>query len=453
MKIIFIVIWVIVSIKLFVFWLWLWQLKEYHWGRFKAHFETQAWKKFLFSFHGARYPRLTSKVIVILVCGAIIEFFIIIYSLSLDWLNLFILYIALIILIPLIVSLMVQVFQIPTNFLIKRSLKLAAIKRNKFKNLVVIGITGSYGKTSVKEFLALFLGEKFNVLKTRNHINSEIGIANTILKDLKPEHEILVTEIGAYEVGKIKEVCNMINPQIGILTGINEQHMSTFGSQKNIIKAKNELLNSLPKEGFAISKDNLNLFAESVRIGKESLSFNVRGIGFKADLLGGHNINNILLAIQCAEKLGVPLNKMAEACIEIKPEQGGISFLKKENPTILDASYSSNPDGVIADLEYLSNYRGKKIIIMPCLIELGSSALEVHKRIGKKIAGVCDLAIITTEDYFIEIKQNNNNVILIEDSDKIMDKLRQYCLNTDVILMEGRVPRKLLALLKENYVD
>ena len=451
MKILFIIIWAIVFIKLFVFWVWLWQLKEYHWGRFKAHFETQAYRKFLFSFHGIRYPKITSKVSVILVCGAIIEFFIIIYSYPLDWSNFFFFYILIIALTPVIASLIVWFFQIPTALLIKRSLRLAAIKRNKMKNLIVIGVTGSYGKTSVKEFLALFLEEKYRVLKTRKHINSEVGIANTILKDLKPEHEILVAEIGAYEMGKIKQVCNMINPQIGVLTGINEQHMSTFGSQENIIKAKHELLDCLPKDGFAVSKDNLNLFAERITVNKESLSFYVKGIEFKADLLGSHNINNILLAAQCAEKLGVPLEKMSEACIEIKPEQGGMYFFKKENPTILNASYSANPDGVIADLEYLNNYKGKKIMVMPCLIELGSSGQRVHKTIGKKIAEICDLAIITTQDYYKELK--SDKTVLIENSDSIMDKIQEYCLNTDVILLESRVPRKLISLLKKVYVD
>jgi len=451
MKIFFVVIWAVVFTKLFVFWVWLWQLKEYHWGRFKAHFETQARRKFLFSFHGIRYPKLTSKTIVILVCGAIIEFFIIIYSYPLAWFDFFFFYIVIIVLTPLITSLIVLFFQIPTALLIKRSLRLAAIKRNKMKNLIVIGVTGSYGKTSVKEFLALFLGEKYKVLKTRKHINSEVGIANTILNDLKPEHEFLVAEIGAYERGKIKQVCNMINPQIGVLTGINEQHMSTFGSQENIIKAKHELLDCLPKDGFFITKDNLTLIPEKITVNKESLSFYVKGIEFKADLLGSHNINNILLAAQCAEKLGVPLEKMAEACIEIKPEQGGMSFLKKENPVILNASYSANPDGVIADLEYLSNYKGKKIIVMPCLIELGSSAKRVHKTIAKKIAEVCDLAIITTQDYYQDLK--SSKTVLVENADSIMDKIQEHCLNTDVILLEGRVPRKLIALLKKVYVD
>ncbi len=439
-KILISIVWFLVFTKLLIFWVWLWQIKEYHWPRFKAHFETQKIRKFLFSLHGIRSPELTQKVAVILTIGIFVEFFFLLFiSNFTDYLFYTILLIS-VILAPIIISILILFFQIPANILIKRVLKEAEQKRKEFKNLTVIGITGSYGKTAVKEFLYEILSEKYNVLKTERNINAEIGIAKTILNELKPEHQIFIAEIGAYEIGKIKQVAQMIKPKIGILTGINEQHLSTFGSQENIIKAKYELIEALPKDGTAIIKDKLDIQAEDIRVEKEYLLFRIEPVHFKVNLLGKHNIQNILLAASCAKKLGMSLEEISKACLKIEPKQGGMKLLKRNGLIILDASYSANPDGVIADLDYLQIYSGIKIVVMPCLIELGEASKQIHKRIGRKIAKVCDFAIITTKDYFKEIKGENKNVFLIENPEDIIAKVRELSNQETVILLEGRVP-------------
>jgi len=444
-KILISILWFLIFTKLLVFWVWFWQLKEYHWLRFKAHFETQKIRKFVFSFHGIRCPELTPKVAVILAVGIFIEFLFLLFISNFTNYLFYIFILISIILAPIIISILILFFQIPANILIKRSLKEAEQKRNRFENLTVIGITGSYGKSSTKEFLATILSEKYNVLKTKRNINAEIGIAKIILNELKLEHQIFIAEIGAYEIGKIKQVCEIIKPKIGILTGINEQHLSTFGSLENIKKAKNEILEC---SEIKIDYNNLDLFATNIVVGKEFVSFKVDGKDFRVNLLGKHNINNILLAASCAKKLGMSLEEISRACLKIKPEQGGMKFLKRNGLIILDASYSANPDGVIADLEYLKLYQGKKVIIMPCLIELGNAAKEVHQRIGKKIAEVCDLAIITTKDYFQEIKQEFPKAVLFENPKKIIAKIKEFSSPESVILLEGRVSKKLIEFLK-----
>ncbi|PIR71919.1 MAG: hypothetical protein COU42_03070 [Candidatus Nealsonbacteria bacterium CG10_big_fil_rev_8_21_14_0_10_36_24] len=296
-------------------------------------------------------------------------------------------------------------------------------------------------------------------MKTPKNINAEIGIAKTILNELKPEHQVFIAEIGAYERGKIKEVCRMLGPKIGILTGINEQHLSTFGSLENIKKAKYELIESLPRtiivrglpeDGIAIIRDKLDLRADDIRVEKEYIFFKVSGVNFKVNLLGIHNIDNILLSASCAQKLGMSLEEISRACLKIKPEQGGMKFLRKDAPVVIDSSYSANPDGVIADLDYLKTLRqaqGKLIIVMPCLIELGRVSKEVHKRIGRKIGEVCDLAIITTRDYFKEIKKTAEigslQIFLIENPKEIIAKIKEFCKNDDVVLLEGRVPKEI----------
>lgn len=442
MKIFISVIWFLIFFKLLLFWVWLWQLKGYHRGRFKAHFETQKIRKLLFSFHGIRYPKLTSKVIVILISGILLEFLILFYFYSL------LLLLILIGLAPIISSILVLIFQIPTIILVKIILNKARKKRKKLKNLIVVSITGSYGKTSTKEFLFTFLSQKYRVLKTKANANTTLGVANTILKDLNQKHEIFICEIGAYKKGEIKKMCEFVKPKIGILTGINEQHLAIFGSLENIKKAKYELIESLPEDGIAILKNKLDLRTEDITVEKEYLFFKINSVAFKVNLLGKHNIDNILLAVSCAQKLGMNLEEIAKACLKIKPEQGGMKFLRKESPFILDSSYSANPDGVIADLEYLKIYFGRKIIVMPCLIELGLASSGIHQRIGRKISKVCDLAIITTKDYFREIKKEAPNALLLEKPKEIIEKIKEFNRPGDVVLLEGRVSKEVIDLLK-----
>ena len=440
MSILINIIFFLIFTKLFVFWLWLWQLKEYHFKRFIAHFETQTLRKIFFSFHGIRYPKTTNKILVLVVIGVIIEMVYLSYNpgvLSL---------IRSIILAPFYTSILVLLSNIPVKFFLKKDLILAEKKIAKMNNLTVIGITGSYGKTGVKEILSKILSSKFKTLKTEKNNNAEIGIARTILNELNDDHQIFIAEIGAYERGKIKEVTQMIKPRVGILTGINEQHLSTFGSLENIKSAKYELIDSLPKKGISIIKGNLEIKADNIVINKEDLSFDISGVNFKTNLIGRHNIDNILLATACALKLGMNLEDISRAVSQIK--QGPMKIIKKDHLIILDSTYSSNPNGVIANLDYLNIYKGRKIIIMPCLIELGNKSREIHERIGNKINEVCDLAIITTKDYFEEIKQDREKIILIEDPRKVIEKISNVSTSGTNILLEGRLNRKII----EEYV-
>jgi len=397
------------------------------------------------------------------------------------------------ILTPVITSAIVLIFQplavLGRNQIIRKAIK----KREQFKDLLVIGITGSYGKTSTKEFLATILSEKFKVLKTAEHQNSEVGISQCILNDLKPEHQIFVVEMGAYNRGGIKLLCDIARPKIGVITGINEQHLSTFGSLENIIKGKYELIESLPEDGLSIfNGDNeycfelykktlikkrvyslqssisglpSDIWAYNIRAEKDFITFKMTAgdemVDFRVSLLGSHNISNILAAVCCARELGMTLEEISRACQKIESWQSGIQLKRGRHPptvlhgiNIFDATYSANPDGVISHLEYLKIWPGKKVIIMPCLIELGSSSKEVHRRIGEKIGEVCNLAIITTKERFEEIKEgaigrgmNSENILFIENPKKIFEKIKVFCKEGDVVLLESRLPNQLIQQL------
>jgi len=438
------ILWLILMIKSLFFWVWLWQLKEYHWGRFKAYFETLGLGKFIFSYYRIKIPKLTDKVIVILFIGIVLELVFV------RFFNSYVYLVVSFIIAPLIFSIIILVFQIPVVMLRKRTLKKAEQKRKQFKELLVIGITGSYGKTSTKEFLYAVLSKKFNVLKTKKHINAEIGIAKAILNDLKKEHQIFIVEMGAYERGKIKEVCEMVKPSMGIITGINEQHMSTFGSLDNIKDGKYELIESLPEQGLAVFNgynEHCREMYERTSIHKritekidvetkgEHISFSINNINFKINLLGKHNAENILLAVFVARELGISLEETSKIFEKLEPLSGALKRKKK----VLDATYSANLHGVLSHLDYLSIYPGRKALVMPCLIELGSASKEIHKKIGEKIDRVCDLGIITTKDRFKELRGSSDKIIYMNDSKKIFDKVKGF----DIILLESRVPEKL----------
>ena len=457
MKLFITILWFLVFTKAFFFWVWLWQLKEYHLGRFKAHFETQKIRKIISSFYRVKFPKFTKKVIVIVGFGVLSEGLILvsIYGLENKWF--FLLLFFLLLLSIIISSLIVLFFQIPTYFLRKKILTRATKKREKFKNLLVIGITGSYGKTSTKEFLAEILSRKYTVLKTPKHVNAEIGIAKTILNELKEYHQIFVCEIGAYERGKIREVCQMIKPKIGILTGINEQHLSTFGSLENIIKAKYELIESLPEDGLAVFNGENEYCRELFQKTKIQKILS-KPSQHKFDLTGKNlfpwDLENLSLAVTVSEYLGIDKIKIEKALQDLESPikiKKGIQGLN-----IVDSTYSANPKSVVSHLNYLRGMEGKKVIVMPCLIELDKSAKEIHKRIGKKIGKICDLAIITTRDYFRELKAGaqksgmpEDKILLIEKPKQIFEKIKSFCSSEDIILLESRVPQTLVKMLIE----
>jgi len=475
--------WFARSTKSILFWLYLWQLKEYHTGRFLDHFLTAKGKGLLLNkllllklillagfffypdisffllllvyflesvkaltdvlYRKLKRPVFTKKTVLLVSVALVLEvaFILAIFNYAPSFLFFILGLLIFDILLPAIASIIVLLLQPLAVFGRNRIINKAKVKREKFKGLRVIGITGSYGKTSTKEILYAILSEKFKVLKTKEHQNSEIGISQCILNELGPGHQIFICEMGAYNRGGIKLLCDIAKPEIGILTGINEQHMATFGSQENIISAKYELIESLPKQGIAFFNGRNKYCRELYqKTGIKKILY-----GENVQLAGTENIEG---AKAVARELGMSQEEIDQT-VDPHFQQAGIQVKEGVNGLkIIDATYSANPDSVMAHLEYSKTLPGKKIIVMPCLIELGKASKEVHLRIGKKIGEVCDLAIITTKDRFKEIKEGaGEKVIFMEDPDKILEKVKSFIKERDVVLLESRLPQKLINLL------
>lgn len=386
--------------------------------------------------------------------------------------------------VPLTVFLLIMLTK-PLILIAKKNICRNAEQRiSLFPNLIVIGITGSYGKTSTKEFLAEILSQKYNILKTEAHVNTDIGVAKTVLSKLNYEHQVFVVEMGAYKRGEIKAICDIVKPNIGILTGINEQHLALFGSLENIIDGKFELLESLPKDGLAIincdnrlCEDNFgrifckkvgfslndkgDVNAENILITQDEIAFSVsydnKSISFTAHVFGKHFISNLLPAIYTGLYLKVPIKDIQSAVADLRPFPKTMQKIRtKKNFTIIDDSYNANPDGVILALDYLSVYPKnlKKAIVMPSLIELGSTAPAIHRAIGKKIAKICDYAVFLNKDYISDylvgmsaVKNNQCKYIIESNPQKIYDFLVIKLKNAGVVLFESRGGEKVIEML------
>ncbi|PIR02283.1 MAG: hypothetical protein COV62_02005, partial [Candidatus Nealsonbacteria bacterium CG11_big_fil_rev_8_21_14_0_20_35_11] len=244
-------------------------------------------------------------------------------------------------------------------------------------------------------------------------------------------------------------LCDITKPKIGIITGVNEQHLATFGSLENILKAKYELVESLANDGIVFFNTNNRYCRE---LYEKTNNLKKRLYGQEAVFPGEENI---LGAKALARELGMSEKEIARACQRIKNKFPGIQIKKGiDNLNIIDATYSANPDGVLAHLEYLKSWPGKKIIVMPCLIELGKASKEVHKRIGKKIAEVCDLAIITTKECFENIKIGVNlqrvapcKILFLGNPKEIFEKIKNFTKEGDIVLLESRLPDQLIQQL------
>ena len=368
---------------------------------------------------------------------------------------------------PILISVIILSTNPLFNFQKKRIIKKASLKMRGLKKVKVIGITGSYGKTSTKEFLDTILSQKYKVVKTEGNNNTNIGVAMTVLNKVNDDYDYFICEMGAYKIGEIAEMCAIVKPEIGILTGINEQHLDLFGSIKNTRKAKFELIKSLPENGVAVLNGdnkyielgiknqelrvkNIKYFsisnAGNIKVHQDCVKFIYKNQKFKLNLLGKHYVENILSAIITAESLRINLEKIAQAVAKIKPSEFMMRKLDGFNNSVfIDDSYSANPDGVIVALDYLDEaYRDyQKIIVFPGIIELGEKSDEVHRKLFSKIDEICDVAYVMSRK-FIKLKvykvddENKCEFIFEEDFEKVVGMLKNNLDEKTVVLFESR---------------
>jgi UDP-N-acetylmuramoyl-tripeptide--D-alanyl-D-alanine ligase len=303
-----------------------------------------------------------------------------------------------------------------------------AQKRLREVQPLVVGITGSYGKTSTKYLLEHLLAGHRRVLKTPLSYNTMMGVCRVINESLDADIEVFIAEMGAYRRGDIKELSDFVQPTIGILTAIGPQHLERFKTIDNIEATKYELIAALPASGVAIFNNDdprcrrladrtahvrvmryglnttappLDLWAENIAMGAEGLSFTMMSrdgghIGVRTVLLGHHNVLNILGASCAALALGIPLAHLAKAIQELPPVPHRLQLLDNGGGvTVIDDSYNSNPIGATQALEVLGSFTtGQRILVTPGMIELGPLEAHLNEELGAKAAEVCDYVVL-----------------------------------------------------------
>ena len=343
------------------------------------------------------------------------------------------------------------------------------------KNLIIIGITGSFGKTSTKNYLAGILAEKYNVLVTPGNFNTLLGVIRTIREQLRPYHQVFIVEMGAKQKNDIKEICDLVHPAIGIVTAVGEMHLETFKSIENIQDTKFELINSLPANGTGIinndskyinkykgitSKCNIIRYAvendadckaTEVQYGSNGVSFKLNDEQFNSRLLGSGNLLNILASIVVADHLEVPVNRQRNAIARLQPVEHRLSMKVANGITVLDDAYNSNPQGAKMALEVLKNFAvgegNKRIVITPGFVEMGTRQAEANRELGVTIAKSCDYAIVVNATNREAIRQgidegglDTGKYYLADSLNQAHTHLAQILKAGDVVLYENDLP-------------
>lgn len=345
-------------------------------------------------------------------------------------------------------------------------------------DLTVIGITGSFGKTSVKYFLDELLSVKFNVLKTPGNFNTPLGVVKTIRGELRATHDIFLCEMGAKNVGDIKEICDIVHPKHGIITSVGPMHLENFHSIENVKKTKFELADALPQGGHLwLNMDNENVrsasegrsfiaygidshegyYAENLIVTSEGSQFEVvspagERCSFKTRLIGRHNAINICGAIAAANTLGIPLNDLKPAVRRLESVPHRLELKKNGDVTIIDDAYNSNPSGSAAALDTLSMMDGFRILCTPGMIELGDMEYKLNREMGEKAASCCDYAALVGKNQTAAIAEGLKAAGFQEDKIFVADDLNSAMRHIYTLTTEGK--RKIILLendLPDNY--
>ncbi len=348
------------------------------------------------------------------------------------------------------------------------------------KNLKVIGITGSYGKTTTKFILTRILSEKYNVVCTPQSFNTPMGVVRTIREKLKPQTEFFVCEMGAKNVGDIKEICDIVHPDYALITSVGPQHLETFKTIGNVFKTKFELADAVEKKGEKAfvngdsaeilnrifpsdyvlygTNDDFNFTAENIHYGKNGSEFDIvlgnEKVHLTSRLLGLHSIINIAGAAALAFTLGVSAEDIKFAVSSLKPTEHRLELKTSVSGSLLiDDAYNANPEGSLEAVRVLGSFDGmKKVIITPGLIELGEKEYSCNYALGLEAADKCDIIIFVGKnrskpmvDAVNSTEFAKENLFVASSFLEAMEIYSRFADSNTVVLLENDLP--------DNYLN
>jgi UDP-N-acetylmuramoyl-tripeptide--D-alanyl-D-alanine ligase len=357
---------------------------------------------------------------------------------------------------------------------------LSAAKR-KLRDVAptVIGVTGSFGKTSTKFAVARLVGSDDDVLATPASFNTPLGVCRAINEQLRPSHRFLVVEMGAHAEGDVRELCELVRPSIGVLTAVGPAHLERFGSMEAVRRTKYELVEALPRDGVAIMncdddevraladrtptpvvryglrpEARADITADDVRVTGSGMSLRIvdtrSGDRLEAStrLLGAHAAGHILAAVAVATAVGRRLTDLGEAVAALRPVEHRLQILEGTGEvTVIDDAYNSNPSGAAVALEVLGAMPGRnKVVVTPGMVELGDAQFEANRRLGEQAARVADALIVVARVNRDAITSgalragDGARVIAVDSLAQAQEELEKLLRAGDVVLFENDLP-------------
>ncbi|HEY7875276.1 MAG TPA: UDP-N-acetylmuramoyl-tripeptide--D-alanyl-D-alanine ligase [Actinomycetota bacterium] len=355
----------------------------------------------------------------------------------------------------------------------------SAAARLKEISPVVVGVTGSFGKTSTKFAVEQLLGPEV-ALATPGSFNTPLGVCRTINERMEPAHEYFVVEMGAYGVGEIAELCRFVSPTIGVLTAVGPAHLERFGSMDAIRRAKYELIESLPADGLAVMNVDDPIVRELAdatthvqvfRYGLDpdaypdvtasdfeitpsgtsmTIVFRQRDVSLpvRTRLLGRHAVGHILAAVGVAKFVGLQMHELKGAIEAMEPVAHRLQLIQGEGGvTVIDDAYNSNPSGADAALEVLAAMPGRrKVVVTPGMIELGPLQFEANQRLGERAAAVADTIVVVAPVNRAAITRGaqdaggSQKLVVVDSLAEATDELQRILGPGDVVLFENDLP-------------
>jgi UDP-N-acetylmuramoyl-tripeptide--D-alanyl-D-alanine ligase len=333
-----------------------------------------------------------------------------------------------------------------------------------------IGITGSVGKTSTKEMVASVLARRYKVLKSEGNLNNEIGLPLTLLQ-LAPAHQRIVLEMGMYDLGEIRLLCEIAKPRIGVVTNVGPTHLERLGTVERIAQAKSELVQSLPAGGYAVLNGDdarvramasqtaakvflygqdpgLDLWADEIESqGLEGIRLRLHrdkdSVYLQVPLLGEHSVHTVLAAAAVGLIEGLTWDEISTG-LHLVPDQLRLVVVPGANgATVIDDTYNSSPASALAALNLLAQMDGRKVAVLGDMLELGTYEDDGHKLVGRRAASVASRLVTVGERGRLIAQEALTSglppdaVVSAQDNAEAIQALRRILLSGDFVLVKG----------------
>lgn len=321
------------------------------------------------------------------------------------------------------------------------------------KDLKIVAITASYGKTSIKNFLHHVLKNHFKTYKTPRSVNTIVGLVLDVNRDLPKDTQIYIAEAGARVKGDIKTIANFLEPQIAVVGSVGEQHIEYFKTLENIKNTKKELLlsprlqkafvhssaNVVPSEKIEEFPNNLHIVKSNLDGLWFDMELNGKVEHFYAPILGSFNAINLAAVVLVATHLGMSVLEINEALTTLPQVEHRLQKIEANGKIIIDDSFNGNLEGMLEAINISSNYSGRKVIITPGLVE---STLSANILLAKEIDKVFDFVIITgtLNANILKANINEDKVFVLKDKTMLETTLARTTKSGDLILFANDAP-------------